>query len=357
MVKHPEYYLGHAPESGFVDPNNPYVLTDHLKCAVFELPFREPWPFPEETTAALEYLEESGVIRRTGDAYYWADRSYPAEGISLRSATADNVIIVDTTGGRNEVIGEMDRPSAKELIFTNAIYIHRGDEFVVTDLDLDNRRCYVESTTVNYFTDALVKRDIKVLEEDERHPTAGCEIVVGDILVRSQVAKFKKLRYRTHENVGYGEISLPEEEMHTRSAVLVFDPKTPAGAALAGLDETQIGPAIVRLGTVIKNVAPVFLLCDPRDIGVAERLRDPHFAAPALYVYDSYPGGSGLSEAFVPHAGQILRAALDLVRQCPCAEGCPSCVGPRDPEEELDGNPKAAVERFMSGWLGEPGGA
>ncbi len=355
MVKHPEYYLGHPPESGFVDPDNPYVLTDHMKCAVFELPFRERNPFPEESEAVLEYLEESGVVRKTGDAYYWADRSYPAEEISLRSATADNVVIVDTTGGRNEVIGEMDRPSAKEMIFTNAVYIHRGDQFVVTNLDLENRRCYVEASTGGYFTDAIVKRDIKVLQEDEREKRAGCEIVVGDILVRSQVAKFKKLRYRTHENIGFGEISLPEEEMHTRSAILVFSPETPSGAALESMKPEAVGPAVSRIGSLIRNVAPVFLLCDPRDIRVAARLRDPHFSAPSLYVYDSYPGGSGLSEAFVPRAMEILSAALDLVQQCPCSEGCPSCVGPRDPEEEVDGNPKQAVAEFLAGWVGTGG--
>lgn len=338
-----------------MDPDNPYVLTDHMKCAVFELPFRERGPFPEESEAVLEYLEESGVVRKTGDAYYWADRSYPAEEISLRSATADNVVIVDTTGGRNEVIGEMDRPSAKEMIFTNAVYIHRGDQFAVTDLDLENRRCYVESSTGSYFTDAIVKRDIKVLQEDEREKRAGCEIVVGDILVRSQVAKFKKLRYRTHENIGYGEISLPEEEMHTRSAVLVFSSETAAGAALGSMEPDAVGPAVSRIGSLIRNVAPVFLLCDPRDIGVAERLRDPHFAAPSLYVYDSYPGGSGLAEAFVPRAMEILSAALDLVQECPCSEGCPSCVGPRDPEEEVDGNPKQAVAEFLAGWVGTGG--
>ncbi|MFW5688031.1 MAG: Zn-binding domain-containing protein, partial [Spirochaetota bacterium] len=340
-----------APESGFVDANNMYVLTDHLKCAVFELPFRDRGDFPEESEAVLEYLEEGGVVRRAGDAYYWADRSYPAEEISLRSATSDNVIIVDVTKGRHDVIGEMDRPSAKELIFDNAIYIHRGTQYVVTELDLENRRCYVEQSDVNYFTDALTKRDIKVLEEDERHEVAGCEAVVGDILVRTQVAKFKKLRFNTHENVGYGEISLPEEEMHTRSVVLVFGEHTTAGSAILALDVTQIGPALSRIGTLVKNVAPVFLLCDPRDIGVAERVRDPHFGAPALYVYDSYPGGSGLSEAFLTRIEEIMRASRELLRGCPCEEGCPSCVGPRDPEEEIDGNPKSAVDRFLTGWL------
>ena len=243
------------------------------------------------------------------------------------------------------------------MIFDNAIYIHRGAQYVVTKLDLENRRCYVEETDADYFTDALVKRDIKVLEEDERRAVAGCEIVVGDILVRSQVAKFKKLRYRTHENVGYGEISLPEEEMHTRSVVLVFSEGSPAGRAIESLDATEIGPALSRIGALVRNVAPVFLLCDPRDIGVAERVRDPHFDAPALYIYDSYPGGSGLSEAFVSRIEPILAAGLDLIRGCPCAEGCPSCVGPRDPEEEIDGNPKAAVDHFLAGWLEGAGDA
>ena len=351
MVKHPEYFLGRAPESGFVDADNPYILCDHLKCAVFELPFRECDPFPESSIEALDYLEESGVVRNTSGSYYWTDRSYPAEGVSLRSAASDNVVIVDSTAGRHDVLGEMDRPSAKEMIFDNAIYIHRGRQYVVTDLDLENRRCYVIETDANYFTDALVKRDIKVLNEDQRERMSGCDLVLGDVLVRSQVSKFKKLRYETHENIGYGDVNLPEEEMHTRSAILVFGEDTDAGAVARDLDPSVLGPAIARIGSLIKNVAPVFLLCDPGDIGVAERLRDPHFGCPALYVYDSYPGGTGLSETFAARIDPILSACLDLTRQCTCAEGCPSCVGPRDPEEEIDGSPKAAVLQLLDGWL------
>ena len=351
MVKHPEYFLGRAPESGFVDADNPYILCDHLKCAVFELPFRECDPFPESSIEALDYLEESGVVRNTSGSYYWTDRSYPAEGVSLRSAASDNVVIVDSTAGRHDVIGEMDRPSAKEMVFDNAIYIHRGRQYVVTDLDLENRRCYVIETDANYFTDALVKRDIKVLNEDQRERMSGCDLVLGDVLVRSQVSKFKKLRYETHENIGYGDVNLPEEEMHTRSAILVFGEDTDAGAVARDLDPSVLGPAIARIGSLIKNVAPVFLLCDPGDIGVAERLRDPHFGCPALYVYDSYPGGTGLSETFAARIDPILSACLDLTRQCTCAEGCPSCVGPRDPEEEIDGSPKAAVLQLLDGWL------
>ena len=351
MATHGEYFFGRNPESAFVDPDNMYIVIDHLKCAVFELPFSEGESYAGPIGEYLDYLEEEGTIRRSGSRYYWADRAYPAEEISLRSATSDNVIIVDATHGRDAVIGEMDRPSAKEMLFDNAIYIHRGTQYVVTQLDLPNRRAYVEETSVNYFTDALVKRDIKVLEEDSRAETAGARAVVGDVLVRTQVAKFKKIRYHSHENVGYGDIHLPEEEMHTRIVALVFAEDTTAGAALAALPAEQHAGTVARLGTVIKNVAPVFLLCEPRDIGIAERIRDPHFEAPCLYVYDAYPGGSGLAEAFVEKAAPVLAAAYELVSQCPCEEGCPSCVGPRDPKREVDSNPKQAVLEFLGGWL------
>ncbi len=356
IVKHPEYFFGRSPESGFVDPNNDYILNDHLKCAVFELPFgTNADEFPVDCTPHLEVLEDEGVVRYAGNKWYWSDRSYPAEGISLRSATSDNVVIVDTTVGRNQVIGEMDRPSAKEMVFTNAVYIHRGDQFVVTHLDLPNRRCYVEATDVNYYTDALVKRDIKILTQDEVEMRGDAGLVVGDILVRSQVTKYKKIKFRSHENVGYGEVSLPQEEMHTRAVVMLFTPESASGAALASLDESEVGPTIARLGTLIKNVAPLFLLCEAGDIGVAERTRDPHFAVPALYVYDSYPGGTGLAENFRSRMEEIIAAALELVANCPCDAGCPSCVGPFDPQTDIGADPKSAILSFLQSWVPDLG--
>jgi DEAD/DEAH box helicase domain-containing protein len=355
MVEHPGYFLAQSPESAYIDPDNPYVYMDHLKCAVFELPFKEGEIYSGNFREYLDYLEESGVVRHTGSAYYWSDRSYPAESISLRSATSDNVVIVDTTKGRNAVIGEMDRPSAKELIFDNAIYIHRGRQYVVLNLDLENRRCYVEETSVNYFTDSLVKRDIKVLMDEGAEPIGGALYGVGDILVRTQSAKFKKIRFHTHENVGYGDINLDEEEMHTRSLIIIFKPGTPAGNALARLDESAKAPVLSRLGTLVKNVAPFFLLCDSRDLGIAERVRDPHFGIPALYIYDMYPGGTGLSEGFKSKAQQVLQAALEILQVCPCGIGCPSCAGPPDEAGVSVSDPKETLKRFLTGWLNHEG--
>jgi len=352
MVKHPEYFLGRPPEQGFVDPDNLHILMSHLRCAAFELPMQPEEQFAPQSEIYLQHLEEQGTVRFSGGAYHWSDRSYPAEGVSLRSATSDNVVIVDTTNGEHSVIGETDRPSAKEVLFDNAIYLHRGEQYVVTQLDLENRKCVVERTEVNYYTEALVKRDIKVLHEDESFDAGGARLVLGDILVRTQVAKFKKIRFQSHENVGYGEVAVPEEEMHTRALAIVFERGSRAGDALQELDPAMRVPAVVRIGALAKNVAPVFLLCESSDLRAAERLRDPHFGRPCLYIYDGYPGGIGLAEAFGYKLDTILQAALSLVRSCDCGEGCPSCVGPRDPQEEVDGNPKEAVIAFLSGWLG-----
>ncbi|MDR0290148.1 MAG: DUF1998 domain-containing protein, partial [Treponema sp.] len=342
-------------EEGRIDPDNPYILTDHVKCACFELPFTNEElkmnneqceeSFGSNALDVLEFLEEAGIVRHTGDKWHWADRSFPAEGISLRSATADNVVIIDVTGGRNVVIGEMDRPSAKELIFINAVYIHRGRQYLVEDLDIENRKCLVREADVNYFTDGLVKTDIKVLSEDEEWGVVNekfkmknekwgigkeCRFsgVLGDVLVRSQVAKFKKLKFRTHENIGYGDIDLPEEEMQTRALVLLFGEENDGGKALADMDEQEAGAALSGMGTLIRNIAPVFLLCDPRDLGIAERVRDPHFGVPALYVYDKYPGGTGLAESLANRAEMLCATIREALERCPCKSGCPSCVGP-----------------------------
>jgi DEAD/DEAH box helicase domain-containing protein len=358
IMSDPSWFFRKSAEEGRVDPENPYILTDHVKCGCFELPFTDEQlcgnaamdsggrkeAFGAGAVDALEYLEEAGIVRHAGGKWHWADRSFPAEGISIRSATADNVVIIDVTGGRNAVIGEMDRPSAKEMIFNNAVYIHRGRQYLVENLDIENRKCLVREAEVNYFTDGLVKTDIKVLTEDERMTVASGErqaasAVLSDVLVRSQVAKFKKIRFHTHENIGYGNIDLPEEEMQTRAVVLLFVAESAGGKALAGMDEQEIGAALSGAGTLIRNIAPVFLLCDPRDLGIAERVRDPHFGIPALYVYDKYPGGTGLAEGLVHQVSLLFSAVNDAIARCPCTSGCPSCVGP--------GGNKSAARTFV----------
>jgi len=333
IVNYPDWFFRKTCEEAHIDPDNAYILTDHVKCACFELPFTDEelsdGIYRENAKDALEYLEEAGIVRHTAQKWHWADRSYPAEGISLRSAGADNIVIIDVTKGRNIVIGEMDRPSAKEMIFLNAVYIHRGKQYMVELLDIENKKCHVREADVNYYTDGVTKTDIQVLTEDEKVVYAGGEGALCDVLVRTQVTKFKKIKFGDEQNIGYGDISLPEEEIQTRCFTMLFPPGSSGGKVFSQMDEYSIGAALSGTGTLIRNIAPLFLLCDGRDLGIAERVCDPHFSMPALYIYDKYPGGTGLTESLAQRSEPLLAAILEAIESCPCKSGCPSCVGIR----------------------------
>ena len=345
IIRHPQYFFERSPESGWVDPDNIYVLLDQLKCALFELPFADHElaaaetdppapgavprpPFGHELDALLRHLEQDGTVRHAAGRWYWADRAYPAEHVSLRTSGAANVVIVAQRAGVRQAIGEMDLPSAKTLLHEGAIYLHRGAQFIVARLDVAGRRCYVEPADGSYFTEAVVQSELKILQRDLEREGAGLYLLLGDILLRREATKFKKLRFRTHENLGYGDIDLPPEEMHTRALVLCFPPATAAGAWLAQCAEAQRSFIVDRLGVLVRNVAPVFLLCDPHDLGVATRLRDPELECPAVYVYDAHPGGSGLAEGLHQRVAQVLAGCRELVAACECVAGCPSCIGP-----------------------------
>ena len=345
IIRHPQYFFERSPESGWVDPDNIYVLLSQLRCALFELPFADTElaateadtaatgaahkpAFGHEVGALLRHLERSGTARHAAGRWYWADRAYPAEHVSLRTSGAANVVIVEQRAGVRQAIGEMDLPSTKTLLHDGAVYLHRGAQFIVARLDLDNRRCYVEQADGNYFTEAVVQSELRILHRDLEREDAGLYLLLADILLRREAATFKKLRFRTHENLGHGEIDLPPEEMHTRALVLCFPPDTAAGAWLAQCGAAQRSFIVDRLGVLVRNVAPVFLLCDPHDLGVATRLRDSELECPAVYVYDAHPGGSGLAEGLHQRVAQVLAGCRELVAACECVAGCPSCIGP-----------------------------
>ncbi len=325
IIQHPEYFFHKSPEMGIIDPDNLLILMSHLKCGAFEIPFEEQEEFsPVGTAEILDYLVDKRVLRKTGGKYFWMSEIYPAEEVSLRSASPDNVVIVDTTEGE-QVIGEVDLFSAPMLVHKEAIYLHEGNMYHVDNLDWDRKKAYVHRVAVDYFTDAITKTTIKVLTVDEDKDAGMFRLGYGEIQVSGVTTGYKKIKLHTHENVGAGRVYLPELEMAT-SAAWVEIPD--ALAAELNFNENQLSGALQATANLMRNVAPVYLMCDPNDIRALPMVRSPFSHIPTIYLYDNYPGGVGLSFKFFTDPLPIVEAALQLVSHCPCEAGCPSCVGP-----------------------------
>ncbi|MFB4164203.1 DEAD/DEAH box helicase [Alteribacillus sp. JSM 102045] len=324
MIQQPEFFLNQTPESARIHPDNLIILVDHIKCAAFELPFQEGETFDGvEIEEVLEYLTEEQVLHHRGHKWYWMNDGFPAHGVSLRSASQENVVIIDQTDIANvKVIGEMDRFSAMTLLHDKAIYLHQGVQFQVEELDWEEKKAYVKEVQVEYFTDANLAVELKVLEEDKRTEYPSFESAFGDVMVNAKATIFKKIKMTTFENIGSGSIHLPEEELHTNACWISFPDHTVSQFGKEPLEQALIG-----IANVLRHVAPVHVMCDQSDLHVVPQMKATHSEKPTIFLYDRYPGGVGLSAAVYNNFPELLQNGKKLIQSCPCTTGCPSCVG------------------------------
>jgi DEAD/DEAH box helicase domain-containing protein len=321
IIAHPDYFFGRPPEAGLINPDNLYVLLSHVKCAAFELPFEDGEEYGGAPIAEiLGYLEEERLLHHAGTTWHWSAESFPAEAISLRTASTDNVVIIDTSDKTHpRVIGEMDRYAVPTMLHEEAIYLHQGQQYQVETLDWEEKKAYVRPVSVDYYTDANLAVRLEVLDV-----LAGGEgRAWGEVALTYLPTIFKKIKLYTHENVGWGEIHLPEETMHTTAYWLTL-----GEAATSGLGKAELEGGLVGLAHVLTNIAPLYLMCDPRDLGVQPEVRSPFTRRPTVFLYDRVPGGVGFGERLYGQHADLLAAAAELLRRCPCPRGCPSCVGP-----------------------------
>lgn len=327
IIHHPEFFFGRTPETGLINPDNLPIYVNHLKCAAFELPFDAGEPFGDGATSGevLDYLAEQQLLRLTGGRYHWMTDQFPASEISLRAASDENFVIVDTTEPKPKVIGEMDRLAARTMLHDDAIYLHEGRQYHVDKLDWDEKKAYVRAVDVDYYTDANLAVSLQVLDilQEQELPGQRATRYLGEVLATAMATIFKKIKLHTHENLGWGKIHLPEEQMHTTAYWLALQP-----AALQGMAPAETEGALVGFGNLLAQIAPLFLMCDPRDIRPVVQVRAPFTERPTLYLYDVYPGGTGLADKLYASDRDIMQAALEHVTACPCDRGCPACVGP-----------------------------
>lgn len=337
----PEWFFGAPAEMARIDPSNPYIQVGHVKCSAFELPFSKGEKFGgEDVTEILDYLAKYKVINKVKHlesySYCWQGTSYPAGELSLRSVTSDIYTILDISNeSKQRVIGSMGKHSASVMIYPGAVYFHGGKSYIVQKLDSEKMNCLVKSTIVDYYTESESSTHINVTKELEKKEYFGW----GEVTITTTPYMYKKIKLSTHKNVGQGEIDFPEHTMETTAAWISM----PADS----LKNPELKIGMEGLEKLLKNTAPLFLMCDRSDIQVHSRLNEPHLGHPAIFIADNIPGGVGLAEGVYELKDKLLKASLDSLSSCTCSEGCPACVGIASDEY----NAKNIVRNFISNIL------
>ncbi len=326
LCSEPKYIFDRTPESSIIDPDNLIIKTNHLKCASFELPFDDEELEGDVTSAKiLDYLTGENVVRRSNNRYHWSSEIYPAQQVSLRSASPENFVILNDSDNAR-VIGEVDYFSAPIFLHPEAIYLHGAEQYQVTQLDWEGRKAYVKEVKVDYYTDAETKSDLKVLAVEEEEQTIDQSASHwGEVSLTCTTVMYKKIKFETHENVGYGDLKLPELEMHTNAFWYSFPGDVQFKLELEG---SQFGGSLRGLANILGKIAPLWVMCDHRDLRSISQVRAPFTERPTVYIYENIPGGVGLSEKLFSHSDKLFEACKQHVTSCPCPKGCPSCVGP-----------------------------
>jgi DEAD/DEAH box helicase domain-containing protein len=354
IVENPDYFFSRSPEFCRVNPDNLLILLHHIKSAAFELPFERGESFGgENLEELLNYLEDKGVLHRVGARWHWSAESYPADEVSLRSINPENVVVVDTTEADNHrVIAEVDWDSAFTAVHTDAIYMMESRQYYVDKLDLERKTAYVHNVETEYYTDAMTYTNVRVIDAFAKKPDTETLVEHGEVQVVSKVVGYKKIKFYTSENLGYGEVDLPEKDMHTTSYWFTIPRHHLAGLSC---NQEEIIDGLAGLAYSLHHLAAMMLMADLHDIdraigdksgewfvrkyrnwrtitttpgGDDDAIRMADAFDPTIFLFDAYPGGIGFSDLLFDRHDALLDSARQLIRNCPCTCGCPSCVGP-----------------------------
>ena len=327
IVNHPDYFLRQSPENALLNPDNLYILLSHFKCSAYELPFEDGDTFGNTaaTPELLSYLEEENILRHVDGRYHWMAEDFPASEISLRSAASENFVIIDITDpAHHRVIGEMDRYTVPMLLHENAIYLHEAQQYQVEKLDFDACKAFIRQVDVGYYTDANLNISLSLLDVEDTQPLGqGAERALGEVKVTTLVTMFKKIRFDTHETLGFGHVRLPETDMHTTAMWWTLP-----DSLCSRFESDTLKNGMMAVANLLRIVAPLYLMCAPQDVAVVYQVKCPFTDRPTIILYDNCPGGVGLAAKAYSMQNLLLEKALQIVMDCPCPQGCPSCAGP-----------------------------
>jgi DEAD/DEAH box helicase domain-containing protein len=323
LMRYPAYFFGQTPENAVIDPVNPYILAGHLSCAAFELPLSDEDErlFGALTHPVVSVLEEVHKVKTIDDRTYWATTEFPAAGVGLRTISDSTFTIVDATDSE-KVIGMVDAISAPELVYPEGIYIHDGNTYLVRQLDLDGKVAYVERREVDYYTQPILESSIRIKGQRKSHTWQGLNVSFGDATVSWKTTAFKKIKFYSLDSIGYGSVDIPTQHLETVSLWMY-----PGEDVVTYLKKKGKNPVegLVGVKNVLINILPLYVMCDRQDMGGI--VESSNMRCPAVFLYDRYKGGLGFCEKAYSLLPDVMRSVLQVIDDCPCKDGCPSCVG------------------------------
>ncbi len=323
LIRNPRYIFDRSPENAVIDPENPYILAGHLSCAAFELPLSEDDSiyFGPSAWTIARVLEEAKRVKMISGSAYWASTDFPAAQINLRTISDDTFTIVDQTE-KQRVIGVVDAISAPELVYPQGVYIHDGETYLVRELDMQAKVAYVEKKQVDYYTQPIIDSSIRVTAERRSSAWKRTRIYYGDATVTWKTTAFKKIQFYNLDSIGYGSVEIPSQSLETVSLWMHPTDEVVDLLRRAGMNHVE---GLVGLKNILINLMPLYVMCDRQDVGGI--VESSNLGRPAIFLYDRFRGGLGLCEKAFALIPDLLKGALDLVEECQCEQGCPSCVG------------------------------
>ena len=324
FMNHPQDFFGKPVEHVLISPENPHVLQPHLLCAAYESPLvpGDEELFGTSFTGHLKDLQKKGLLRSEGQRWHITPAvSYPAETVNIRSTSPHSYLVVDR--GSGVILESVEEASAFHQLHPGALYLHQGDAYLVKELDRDSRTAYVEPSDGGYYTQAKDLTDIRILGVRQSKTAGGVMVSLGNVEVANQVLGYRKRKPFTEEVIGEEYLDLPARNFGT--VALWFDvPKKILDWARDARLDLAGGLHAVEHAAI--GVLPLFALCDRNDIGGVSTPLHPDTGEPQIFIYDGYPGGIGIAERGYQVVQQLWATTLRAVSDCPCSDGCPSCI-------------------------------
>ncbi|MHB1317725.1 MAG: DEAD/DEAH box helicase, partial [Anaerolineae bacterium] len=324
LLRHPQELFRRSPEHALIDPANPHLLRAHLQCAAFEAPLTEEdvQLFGPASRAILDELVDSGLLEERGGRWFYPWEDHPAGRVNLRGIEGDPYLLLDTSQG-NAVLEELDAASALFRVHPGAIHLHQGQSYLITELDLQHRVALAQPTEEAYYTQPVEDNQVEIIRSTRSRADLTATAYFGQVRATEQVLGYRQHEQFTGATRAEFELELPPQSFETQALWFGLPPGARAAVLTQGLD---LAGGLHAVEHALIGMLPLFAMCDRNDIGGVSTLLHPDTGAPQVFVYDAYPGGVGIAEKGFEMIRELWERTLELVSECPCSEGCPSCI-------------------------------